>query len=159
VRFMQLVIVAVVGVLILDVAPASAQQAADEAAIRARLAGYAEARTKRDAAAEALAYTVDGDFRSSAGPFVSGRPAIEKQLTVTNPTYQFELTVTKLRFLTPQVAVVDADVRTGVNGRLNPLLGTYILVKQGSDWLISAARISTTPPPRPAPAPAAAPAQ
>lgn len=142
-------------VLVLSAAPLRAQSAAgDEAAIRQRLATYAEARTHRDAAAEALCYTKDGDFRSSQGPFVSGRDAIEKQLTVTDPSYTFALTVTKLHMLTPQVAVVDADVATGVGGRTGKLLGTYVMVREGADWLIAAARISTVPPPRPAPAPA-----
>ena len=63
---------------LLATAPVRAQSPADDAAIRARLAAYAEARNQRDAHAEALCYTPDGDFRSSLGPFVSGREAIEK---------------------------------------------------------------------------------
>jgi len=122
--------------------------AADEMAVRQRLAAYAEARMNRDAAAEALCYTEDGDFRSSAGPFVSGRAAIEKQLTVNDPTYQFVLTVTHLRFLTPGVAVADADLVTGAQGRTAKLVGSYVLVRQGSNWLISAARIAVAPAPR-----------
>src|SRR5436305_1696069 len=78
---------------------------ADETAIQRRLATYAEARAKRDAHAEALCYALDGDFRSSAGPFVTGRAQIEKQLTVADPNYRFELEVVSLRFLDPQVAI------------------------------------------------------
>jgi ketosteroid isomerase-like protein len=133
---------------------AMAQSAADEDAIRARLASYAEARNKQDAHAEALCYTTDGDFRSSAGPFVSGREAVEKQLTVTIPDYRFLLKVTHLRFVTPDVAIVDADVNTGVGNNLAPLLGVYVMAKQGSTWLISGGRISRAPTP-----PAAAPAR
>src|SRR5438093_455891 len=88
--------------------------AADERAIVQRLADYANARTKRDAHAEALCYAVDGDFRSSAGPFVVGRAQIEKQLTVADPNYRFELEVVSLRFLDADVAIVEADVRAGV---------------------------------------------
>ena len=122
----------------------------DEVAIRARLAAYADSRNKRDAHAEALCYTTDGDFRSSAGPFVSGREAVEKQLTVTNPDYRFLLNVTHLRFLTPQVAIVDADVNTGIGANLAPLVGVYVMIKQGGDWLISGARIARAPAPAPA---------
>jgi uncharacterized protein (TIGR02246 family) len=144
--------------LMLSVVPLHAQSAAgDEAAIRQRLATYAEARTRRDAATEARCYTTDGDFRSSQGPFVSGREAIEKQLTVNDPSYTFGLTVTKLRMLTPQVAMVDADVAAGPAGRTAKLLGSYVMVRTGADWLIAAARISTMPPPRPAAAAPAAP--
>ena len=147
-----LLLFALLMVLLASVTPVQAQGTGnDEAAIRQRLVTYAEARTHRDAAAEARCYTVDGDFRSSLGPFVSGRDAIEKQLTVNDPSYTFALTVTKLRMLTPQVAVVDADVAAGVGGRTGKLLGTYVMVRAGADWLIAAARISTAPAPRPAP--------
>jgi uncharacterized protein (TIGR02246 family) len=138
--------------LLVIVAPLRGQQTAngDENAIRQRLAAYADARTRRDAAAEALCYTKDGDFRSSAGPFVSGREAIERQLTVNDPSYTFALTVTKLRMLTPQVAMVDAEVAAGPAGRAVKLLGSYVMVRAEAEWLIAAARISTVPPPRPA---------
>ena len=123
---------------------------ADEAAIRARLAAYADARNRRDAHAEALCYAADGDFRSSLGPFVFGREAVEKQLVVTNPDYRFRLAVTHLRFVTPQVAIADADVKTGMGTNLAPLVGVYVMVKQDGEWLISGARIARAPAP-PAP--------
>jgi uncharacterized protein (TIGR02246 family) len=119
---------------------------ADETAIRQRLAAYATARTARDAHAEALCYTEDGDFRSSAGPFVTGRAKIEQQLTVATPNYRFELDVVSVRFLDPQVAVVETNLRTGVATPLAQLVGTYVLVKQHGDWLISAARIARAMP-------------
>jgi len=128
--------------------PAIAQSAQDESAVRARLAAYADARNKRDAHAEAMCYTEDGDFRSSQGPFVSGRSAIEKQLTVTDPSYHFDIEITKLRFLNPAAAIVDADVRTGTSRGEALLVADYVLVKQGRDWLISAGRIATRPVPR-----------
>ena len=132
---------------VLTVAPDASAQSADEAAVRARLAAYADARNRRDAHAEALCYTVDGDFRSSAGPFVSGRDAIEKQLTVTDPNYRFSLEVTHLRFLTPQMVIADATVKAGPGSTPATLVGTYVLMKQGNDWLIAAARISRAPAP------------
>jgi uncharacterized protein (TIGR02246 family) len=124
---------------------AQSAMTADDAAIRARLAAYADARNKRDAHAEALCYTPDGDFRSSAGPFVSGRAAIEKQLTVTNPDYRFALTITALRVLGPQFAIADASVMVGVGANQAELVGTYVMAKQGGDWLIAAARIARAP--------------
>ena len=141
----KVVTLVVMVVMVLTTRAAWAQSPADEGAIRARLADYAEARTRRDAHAEALCYTVDGDFRSSAGPFVFGRAAVEKQLVVNDPTYQFVLTVTHVRFVTPEVAIADADVNTGVGGRLAPLVGVYVMVKQGGEWLISGARIARAP--------------
>jgi uncharacterized protein (TIGR02246 family) len=126
------------------------QASADEAAIRARLVAYAEARNRRDAHAEALCYTADGDFRSSAGPFVAGREAIEKQLTVTSPDYRFALTITHLRFLAPAMAIADAEVKAGPAATPGTLVGTYVMTKQGADWLIAAARIARAPGPPPA---------
>ena len=145
-RFLAVLLIALVSVTI----PALAQQSpgADEMGIRARLASYADARSRRDAAAEARCYTVDGDFRSSLGPFVSGRADIEKQLTVTDPNYRFSLTVTRLRFLMPQVAMVDADVLAGPEGRTAKLVGSYVMVRDSGDWLIAAARIALAPAPR-----------
>lgn len=125
-----------------------AQNAQDEGTVRARLAAYADARNRRDAHAEALCYTEDGDFRSSQGPFVSGRQAIEKQLTVNDPSYHFDIEITKLRFLTPATAIVDADVRTGTSRGEALLVADYVLVKTGNDWLIAAGRIATKPAPR-----------
>jgi uncharacterized protein (TIGR02246 family) len=128
--------------------PAFAQgvPAADEQAIRARLAAYADARMQRDAHKEALCYTEGGDFRSSAGPFVRGRAAIEKQLTVNDPTYQFILNVVSLRTIQPGVVVVEADLMTGVGGKLGNLVGTYVMAKQNGEWLIDAARIARAMP-------------
>jgi len=142
-------ILAAVAVLALT-APLAAQYAQEEAAVRARLATYADARNRRDAHAEALCYTEDGDFRSSQGPFVSGRSAIEKQLTVNDPTYHFNLEITKFRFLNPTTAIVDAEVKTGTSRGEAILVADYVVVKQGTEWLIAAGRISTKPPPRPA---------
>jgi uncharacterized protein (TIGR02246 family) len=130
--------------------PLAAQNTQDDTAVRARLAAYADARNKRDAHAEALCYTEDGDFRSSLGPFVSGRSAIEKQLTVNDPTYHFNLEITKFRFLNPTTAIVDAEVKTGTSRGEGVLVADYVVVKQGNDWLIAAGRIATKPAPRPA---------
>jgi uncharacterized protein (TIGR02246 family) len=127
-------------------AQARSDAASDDASIRHRLEAYADARMRRDAHAEALCYTEDGDFRSSAGPFVRGRAAIEKQLTVANPNYRFELQVVSIRFLEPQVAVVETDLQTGVSTPLAKLVGTYVMVKQNGEWLIGAARIARAMP-------------
>jgi uncharacterized protein (TIGR02246 family) len=138
----------IVALVALTTAVSSAQSpSADETAIRRRLAAYADARNRRDAHAEALCYTTDGDFRSSSGPFVFGREAVEKQLVVANPDYRFHLAVTHLRFVTPQVAIADADVNTGLGANLAPLVGVYVMVKQDGEWLISGARIARAPAP------------
>ena len=143
-RIFRSLLMAVLVALSAAASPAQSPSA-DEAAIRARLAVYADARNRRDAHAEALCYATDGDFRSSLGPFVFGREAVEKQLVVKNPDYRFMLEVTHLRFVTPQVAIADADVNTGIGTNIAPLVGVYVMVKRDGEWLISGARIARAP--------------
>jgi uncharacterized protein (TIGR02246 family) len=131
--------------------PALAQDPGDEHAVRDRIAAYADARNRGDAHAEALCYTEDGDFRSSVGPFVSGRAEIEKQLTVNDPTYHFSIEITKLRFINPTTAIVDGEVKAGTSRGEGTVLADYVVVKQGKQWLIAAGRIAMKPPARPTP--------
>lgn len=77
---------------------------------------------------------------------MTGRAQVEKQLTVANPNYQFQLDVLSIRFLDPQVAVVETDLRTGVATPLAKLVGTYVMVKRSGEWLIGAARIARAMP-------------
>jgi len=119
---------------------------ADDAAIRQRLATYAMARSNRDSHAEALCYWEDADFRSSAGPFVNGREGIERQMVVNDPNYRFELEVVSLRFLTPDVAIAETNLQTGVLPFLTKLVGSYVMVKRNGEWLIGAARIARAGP-------------
>ncbi len=69
---------------------------------------------------------------------------------MSDPTYHFNIEITRLRFLTANTAIVDADVKAGTARGEGILIADYVLVKQGNDWLISAGRIATKPAPRPA---------
>ena len=119
---------------------------ADEASIRQRLAAYADARNRGDAHAEALCYTEDGDFRSSAGPFSRGRAEIEKALSVSTTGYKFSLEVDTVRFLNAHVAVAEAKVVAGPPQNRGELVGTYVMVEKNGAWLIGAARIARAQP-------------
>ena len=125
---------------------AESKHPADEAAIRQRLATYTEARNHSDAHAEALCYTEDGDFRAF-GPPSRGRAEIEKALAVSVSGYAFSLTVETIRFLDSNVAIADTHVVAGPPEHKIDMLGSYVMVKQGSAWLIGAARIARTPAP------------
>jgi len=120
---------------------AESKHNADEAAIRRRLATYTEARNHGDAHAEALCYTEDGDFRAF-GPPSRGRAEIEKALPVSVSGYAFSLTIETIRFLDSNVAIADTHVVAGPPEHKIDTLGSYVMVKQGSAWLIGAARIA-----------------
>jgi uncharacterized protein (TIGR02246 family) len=122
---------------------AESKHDSDEAKIRQRLATYTEARNHSDAHAEALCYTVDGDFRAF-GPPSRGRAEIEKALSVSVSGYAFSLNVESLRFLDSDVAIADAHVVAGPPEHKIDMLGSYVMVKKGGTWLIGAARIART---------------
>jgi uncharacterized protein (TIGR02246 family) len=115
---------------------------ADDRAIRARLAAYADARNVRDAHAEALCYAEDGDFRSGAGPLATGRAQVEKELAVADPSYRFALTVDGVRFLDADVAIAETAILAGPAGQGIRLIGSYVMVRKAGAWLIGAARIA-----------------
>jgi uncharacterized protein (TIGR02246 family) len=114
---------------------------ADETAIRERLAGYAAAREHGDVHAEAMAYSEDGEFRAFGGAVVQGRAAIEKTLTVANPTYHFVLNIERVHFLEPNVAIAETAVRAGPEAGPISMVATYVMVKRKGEWLIGAARV------------------
>jgi uncharacterized protein (TIGR02246 family) len=136
-RFIALLVVCAISAL------AESKHEADEAMIRQRLATYTEARNHGDAHAEALCYTKDGDFRAF-GPPSRGRAEIEKALAVSVSGYAFSLTVESIRFLDSNVAIADTHVVAGPPDHKIDMVGSYVMVKQGSAWLIGAARIART---------------
>jgi uncharacterized protein (TIGR02246 family) len=125
----------------------SADPKSDDAMIRQRLRSYAEARNRRDAHAEALCYTEDGDFRF-ANSTSRGRAEIEKTLAVSDTTYRFSLDVDSVRFLDSKVALAEAKIVAGPPQHRLDMLGTYVMVKRNGAWLIGAARISRSEPPQ-----------
>ena len=141
-------------VLSLLAAPtASAQPAAsrpaDEAAVRAVIARYVQAREARDSraiealfTADADQYTTGGDWRRGRAELIDGMAASSKQ----NPG-QRGITVAAVRFLTPEVAIADGSYDTAGSGARR---WTTIVVARGPDgWRIAAIRNMT--PSRPTP--------
>jgi uncharacterized protein (TIGR02246 family) len=130
----------------------------DADAIRAvveqrRIAGNAE-----DTDSYARLLTPDADIVSATGRSAYGREGII-QLYVEQRSGAYlgaiitSTVVTRIKFVRPDVAVVDADFElTGVRGRDgNPMapisgLNTFILTKENGQWLISSIRgIPRTP--------------
>ena len=132
-------------VLTLCAAPVSAQaRAADETALRARVTAFEVAINKRDMAGLAALYAPDADLIVIDGPTVSGRAAIQaaaqRDWGIGPATRRISLTVTNIRFVGPDVAVINT--RAVFNeGPVREDRGTWIAVRQAGSWLIAALRV------------------
>ncbi len=93
----------------------SPRHAADEAAVRAVVARYVEARESRDPAAIGALFTDDADQFNSAGEWRRGRDAIVKgtlQSSQRNSGTR-SITVKAVRFPAPGVAIADGEYGIG----------------------------------------------
>lgn len=161
-------------VVFLFVAPLSwghAQSKADDAgsaAIKQVLTDFYENFSRHDAHATAMNFAEDADFTNMYGAQRHGRKEIEERFTALFASNLKSArrtdTVRNIRFLTPELASVDADsVITGSTApdgsTLPPRKGLLIVVmtKQNGRWLISIfheAEFPTAPASAPAPKPA-----
>ena len=139
--------------LIASSAGAQTSRTADEAAIRAQLAAYTEARHTGDGNAQAAFYTEDADsYLWGTRHMSKGRAQIAHDMTPANPDPAllgaFRIEVESVGFLGADVAVVDGQYfAIGPAPRGHAF---YLMVKQGGRWLIRSARVGAYP--RPAPA-------
>jgi uncharacterized protein (TIGR02246 family) len=124
--------------------PAVAQQKSsdkqDEAAVRAIVAKYVEARESKDAAAIGALFTDDADQFNSAGEWRRGREAIVKgtlQSSQRNSGSR-SIALKAVRFPVPGVAIADGDYGIGAQR----LWTTLVLTRQGETWRIAAIRNS-----------------
>ena len=119
----------------------------DEEAIRKVLADFEEAWNKHDAKAFSMVFAEDADFTNVRGMSAHGRAEVEKFhaplfATRFKDTNQ-KMTKTKIRFIKPEVAAVDAwwemTGAKGPDGQEIPLrkgLLNLIMTKEGDKWLI-----------------------
>lgn len=127
-------------------------EASDRAAIQKVLDAHGTAWTKGDAAAAAGVMTEDADWVSGDGSVYEGRPAIEaahrEWLSGDGKgTRHAHPGTPKIRFIRPDVAIVDGDSYMGglhdERGKeLPPSFSRYtaILVKNGGSWKVTAFR-------------------
>jgi uncharacterized protein (TIGR02246 family) len=142
-------------------AAVSADEAADAAAIRAVQARQAETWNAHDARAYAALFAEDGDVVNVLGWWWKGRAEIAEKLTAAFAFVFRESTLTitdtKVRFLTPQIAVAHVTwTMTGARtppGAPEPRQGiqTQVLQKVGDKWLIAAFQNTNALPERPFP--------
>ncbi len=115
-----------------------------EAAIRAQYAAVGAAINKRDAGAVASFFTVDGDEIFFDQARHTGRDVIranaQQAYAGWTTTQRFTLTVTSIRMLGPDVALVES-LATFSEGEIKSNRGTAVMVRQNGRWLIAALRV------------------
>jgi uncharacterized protein (TIGR02246 family) len=120
----------------------------EEQAIRAVLARFFEGWNAHDADKMVSAYAEDIDHIDVFGEWHKGREAIRDELArlhagpLSHSEKQY--TVEKIRFLKPDIAVIQVSMR-GTGG---PNLATYVMQKQTGGWLtVSFANVAPHDPP------------
>jgi uncharacterized protein (TIGR02246 family) len=138
---------------------ASAGEARDEAAVRALGDTFAKGFIQKNAELRASIFVEDGTFVTPQGDFLQGRVAMVKDFgpeaqQAVNDSTQAVLSNYRVRFIKPDVAVVDAllTVRNvnGPDGTTIPVIPInffYVASRHGDKWLIEDGRAHFAPAP------------
>jgi len=138
---------------------ASAGDARDEAPVRALGDTFAKAFVQKNAELRASLFAEDGTFVTPQGDFLQGRTAMVKEFgpeaqQAVNGTTQAAFSNYRVRFVKPDVAVVDAllTVRSvnGPDGTIIPVIPItffYVAVRHADRWLIEDGRAHFAPAP------------
>ena len=147
----RLVGLATIGIAILvTISPPGigAQSAKDEDGIKEALAGFVAAWNRHDAKAFSMVFAEDADFTNVIGMSAHGRADVEKFhapmfATRFKDTSQ-KMTRTKIRFIKPDVAAVDAwwemTGAKGPEGQDTPLrkgLLNFVMTRKDGKWFIT----------------------
>ncbi len=131
---------------------ASAGETRDETAVRALRDTFANAFVRKNAELRASIFAEDGAFVTPQGDFLQGRVAMVKDFgpeaqQAVNGTTQAAFSNYRVRFIKPDVAVVDAllTVRNvnGPDGTIIPVIPInffFVAVRHGDRWLIQDGR-------------------
>jgi uncharacterized protein (TIGR02246 family) len=124
--------------------PARAPQNADEKAIRQAAADYVKAFRKGDVDAVLAFWDTDAEFIDEEGTITKGREAIAALLRKNRKALQasqLEIHPKAIRFLTPDVAMVDATtVFRNADGTSDKGPFTAVLIKKDGRWLLRSVR-------------------
>jgi uncharacterized protein (TIGR02246 family) len=121
-------------------AQSPAANASDEAAVRDIVRRYTEARELSDPKAIEALFTADADQYTTSGEWRRGMSQMVKGMLDTsarNPGARV-ITIAAVRFLTPDVAIVDGEYKTGTDARL--VWTTLTVKRDGRAWKIAAIR-------------------
>lgn len=127
------------------------KQSADIASIKQLMANLDATYDKRDVAAYIELFQEDADFLWTTGVLSKDRNEIQQQVTNTfkfvPSGYRHISTLERIRFLKPDIAIVDGTVmfvREGASESEKPFfkaLSTCLLKKEKSQWRCSAVRL------------------
>ena len=137
---------------------ASASQAQDEAAVRALGDNFAKAFVQKNAEQRASLFAENGTFVTPVGDFLQGHVTMVKdfgsEAQAVTDTTQAAFSNYKIRFIKPDIAVVDALLTlhniNGPDGTVIPVIPVnffYVASRHGDKWLIEDGRAHFAPAP------------
>jgi uncharacterized protein (TIGR02246 family) len=121
-----------------------AQNASDDAAVRAVVQRYVDARQQQDPAAIAAVLTEDADQFTTSGEWRRGRDAVVNgglASSERNPGVR-EIAVEAVRFISPDVAIADGgyQIRSTSDAPPRARWTTLVLKREAGGWRIAAIR-------------------
>ncbi|HZT39310.1 MAG TPA: SgcJ/EcaC family oxidoreductase [Bryobacteraceae bacterium] len=123
----------------------------DEAAIRAIVQRYVDARERRDPKAVETLFTADADQLVSSGEWRKGRDEVVRGAMASSQRTggTRSIDVESIRMITPDVAIVDGRYNlTGLaSGQTRRMWTTLILKRTSQGWRIAAIRNMLPAPP------------
>jgi uncharacterized protein (TIGR02246 family) len=122
----------------------------DQAAIRAIVAEYLQARERRDAQAIRALFTEDADQLTSSGDWRKGRDEVVRGTLASSQQTggQRTITIETVRFPQPDVAIADGRYElTGVNEGTRKMWTSFVFVRNAGKWRIAAIRNMLPAPP------------
>jgi len=129
-----------------------AGQNPDEAAVRAVVSSYMDARQSKDPRQIEALFTADADQLISSGEWRRGRDEVVRGTLTSSRANEGKRTISvvALRFVSPDVAIVDGRYElASSSGDVRRMWTTLVLRRGPGGWQISAVRNMLPAPPSP----------
>ena len=144
--------------LVIAATGSASAQARDEASIRALGDSFAKGFVQKNPEQRASLFADNGTFVTPVGDFLQGRATMVKdfgsEAQAVNGTTQGAFSNWRVRFIKPDVAVVDALLTlrniNGPDGTIIPVIPVnffYVAARHGNQWLIEDGRAHFAPAP------------